>query len=114
MEKKTNTVRTQVILGVIVLALVCVGGWVFSSVFINIQEQGCQFIEAGIEQFGGQSDQVQPRTAEECLKAIEMATPFYRLWGWLFTGILTVGGLMTLYATITIFGRKTTSERLKW
>ena len=104
MSNKSNVVVIVIILAI--LALICVCGWAGSTMFINVQLQSCNLLEAGINQLNPETQGVQPTTADECQKAIGLATPFYRIWGWVFTAILAVGAIMFVIAVRMIFGGK--------
>jgi hypothetical protein len=107
MTKPTQNILTIFMIGLAVVALIFGFGWIVSGVFINIQERGCGLLEAGIGQFSGQQeDALQPQTEAECLKVVKAATPAYRIWGVLFSCILSGGALLTIVALVSILGRR--------
>ncbi len=67
----------KLVLGVysVVLALVLIATFVWAvPAFAQSQRDSCQFVEAGISQFNGQSNpDTEPMTAEMCITAVDSA-----------------------------------------
>lgn len=108
---KSSTTKILLTIGAICLIFVCVVGTIAANVMMNTQKQSCQFIGAGVSQLSPNQPAAAvqaARTVEECTKMIDASAPFMYVWGFLFTGICTGFGLMTVFAAFMIFGRKKT------